>query len=278
LARRVPAALLAGLALVAGESLAQRVPAPGEAPVDAFPRAATAYLLAIDEREIWARAADVPRAPASLTKLLTALVVLGGDSDPDGDVLVSARAAAATGSRLGLRAGERLGAADVLTAMLVASANDACVALAEHAAGSVEAFVTRMDLAATLLGLARSRFGGPCGLDAPGQAATPRDLLRLARAAMRQPAIAGRVGLAEARIATRAGRVFRLRNSNALIGRVAGAVGVKSGFTAHAGKCVIAAVDYRGQRLWLVLLDGSDRWWAATGILEAARDVVDEGL
>jgi D-alanyl-D-alanine carboxypeptidase (penicillin-binding protein 5/6) len=274
----VAAWLIALLATLSPSALAQRVPPPGEPPVNAFPRAAAGYLVAIDDRELWAKAPDQLRPPASLTKLLAALTLLGGRWEPDAIVTVSAQAAAAEGTRAGLRAGDRVRADELLTALLVASANDACLALAEHAAGSEARFVARMADAAALLGLADARFADACGLAATGSGASPRALLGLARAAMREPAIARRVALASATVRTVGGRRLTLATSNRLLGRVPGTVGIKTGFSRAAGKCLIAAVDYRGRRLWLVLLDAPNRWLVADGLLEAARGVVDQGL
>lgn len=239
--------------------------------MDRYPAAAASYVVAVDGRVVWERDADVPRQPASLAKLLTALVVLeaAGGWDPDAPVPVSARAAAAEGSRLGLAAGERIAAGDALTALLVRSANDAAVALAEHAAGDVETFVVRMNARARALGL-DATFADPAGLDRPGQAVSARDLLRLAQAAMESPEIARRVALPRARVATAGGRAFDVVSSNALLGRVPGTFGVKSGYTSGAGKCLIAAAEREGREVWIVLLDAPDRWWTAAALIEEA--------
>src|SRR5262245_15086582 len=106
-----------------------------EPAVDLFPRAASAYIVAINGKPRWSREPDSQHAPASLTKVLTALVVLEQGWQPHAVITVSARAGKATGARLGLRAGDRAYAAELLEAMLVASANDACLALAEATAG-----------------------------------------------------------------------------------------------------------------------------------------------
>lgn len=255
--------------------------APGTTPAppvfDAYPGAAAAYAVAVDGRLTWARGLDEPRPPASLTKLLTALVLL---EDPRWDesarIVVSARAAAIEGSQLGLRAGESLAAGDALTALLVRSANDACLALVEHFAGSVEKFVARMDPRAVALGMGRSHFGDPCGLDVPGHRSTARDLLRLGGAALAQPAIAMRVRLPRAALTTLGAAARRLEfvNGNALVGRTAGVVGMKSGFTSRAGKCVIAVAVRGGHRVWLVMLGAEERWWTAAGMIDAAFTTV----
>ncbi len=241
------------------------------APIDAYPGAAAAYVVAVDGRLTWARNPDLARPPASLAKLLTAVVLL---EDPRWDeaarIEVGAAAAAVEGSQLGLRSGEALRAGDALTALLVRSANDACVALAAHFAGSVDAFVVRMNARAAALGLSSSRFGHPCGLDAAGQRSTARDLLRLAGLALELPAIATRVAMPRAEISTLNGRRFTFVNGNALIGRVDGVFGMKSGFTTRAGKCVVAVAQRGKHRVWLVMLGAEERWWTAAGMIDAA--------
>lgn len=245
------------------------------APSDRFPRAGRAYLVLVNGVEVWARAPDVPLPPASLTKIMTALVALETGAEPGAWVEVSPRAAAATGSRLGLRAGDALRAEDALAATLVSSANDACRALAEHVAGSEAAFVARMNARARTLGLARTRFANACGHDAPGHAASARDLAALARAALELPGFRRLVALERGEVTTRAGRTLGLRTNNVLLGRVAGVRGVKSGYTARAGRCVVAWAERGEVDVLLVLLDARDRWWTAAALLEEA---FEEGL
>jgi D-alanyl-D-alanine carboxypeptidase (penicillin-binding protein 5/6) len=238
-------------------------------PVDRFPDAAASYLVAVDGEILWARAPDAPRAPASLAKILAALVLL--TDPPDGEwITVSDRAAAETGSRIGLRAGEQLRMADALAAMLVASANDACRAAAEHAAGSAGAFVARMNRRAVALGLTGTRIADPCGHDVKGQRTTARDLWRLTRAALGHEEFRRLVSRTSVRVETRGGRVMSAATSNALLGRLPGADGVKTGFTQRAGKCVVAHAEREGRDVLVVLLGAPDRWWTAAAIVEKA--------
>lgn len=138
-----------------------------------YPGIAAAYALTIDGRLTWADATDQRRQPASLAKLLTALVLLESPRwQPEAHVTVSAAAAGIEGSRIGLRQGEVLRAIDLLTGMLVRSGNDACLALVEHDAGSMPAFAERMNRHAAALGMRDSHFVHPCGLDARGQYTT----------------------------------------------------------------------------------------------------------
>lgn len=262
-------AVLAGLlASVLAGTAALAAGAP--AAVDRFPGIAPAYALSIDGRLTWGGNLDAPRPPASLVKVLTALTLLARDWQPDAEVPVSRRAAAIEGSRVGLRAGERVRASDLLTAMLVRSGNDACLALVEKAAGSLEAFLPRLNARARELGLTASRFEHPCGLDADGTRTTARDLLRLAEVAITEPQVALRGRAAEARIVTLGGRELRFRNSNALIGRDPEAVGLKSGYTRRAGRCLMAVAERGGHRVILVMLGADERWWAASNLLAVA--------
>ena len=261
------AAILAVIAALPWAVHAGAPPAAG----NPYPDIAAAYALTIDGRLTWAAAIDLRRQPASLAKLLTALVLLESPRwKPDEGVTVSAAAAGIEGSRIVLRQGEVLRAIDLLTGMLVRSGNDACLALVEHAAGSMPAFAERMNRHAARLGMRDSHFVHPCGLDAPGQYTTVADLLVLAEAARGEPRILQRAGAQSGDIRTRAGRRLRFHNSNALVGREPQVIGLKSGFTSQAGNCVIALADGDGHTVVLVLLAAKDRWWEATGMIARA--------
>lgn len=257
--------------LVAGafNALLAAAPAQGE-PVDRFPGAAPGYLVAINGTVQWARNADTPRSPASLTKLLTALVLLERGWDDATIVRVSKRAVTAEGARVRLRTHERVRAGELLAAMLVASSNDACVALIEHAAASRALFVARMNRRAAALGMQRSFFSDPCGFDRERQQSTPNDLLRLARAALAEPTIAQLVGQPGGELRTLGGRSLPYRTTNLMLGRLAGAQGMKTGHTAKAGRCLIALAQRGATTVIVVLLDAHDRWWTGEILIEEA--------
>lgn len=259
-------ALLAGL-LLAGSARAAAIDDP-------YPKAAAAYLVSVNGALLWAHAPDDPLPPASLTKLMTALLLVE-DWQPEAAVRVSPEAAAATGSRLGLRANDRLRYADAFDALLVGSANDACLALAEHAAGSVARFVERMNEKAAAMKLRATTFRNPCGLDADGHRSSVRDLLALAKLAMQQPEIARAVAKRSVDVRTLDGRSLRKASGNLLLGRVPGAVGVKSGFTSRAGKCLVALVRRGKDEVAVVLLNAPDRWWSAAILIDDAFAALD---
>lgn len=258
--------MFARLALAALLALAS---APARSQPDPFRSAAASYLVMVDGVPLWERAADARRAPASLAKLMSALLVVE-EGRLDDEVTVSRLAAAARGSRLGLHEGERLPAHALLAAMLIGSANDACLALATRG-GRVESFVARMNARAAKLGLRATRFGDPCGFDSDHQHTTARDLAFLALEAMARPQIAALVGRPQMEVAT-AGRerVFRVKNTNVLIEHFAGVVGVKTGQTRRAGHNLIVLAERDGRKVLLVMLGARDRWWDAHAILERA--------
>ena len=237
---------------------------------DPYHRSASAYAAVLDGELLWGSNVDVRRAPASLTKLLTALVVLDSDWQPDAMLNVSHDAAHTKKPRVGLRTGENIRADDALTAMLMHSANDACLVLAEHASGSIEAFAARMNARAAELGMQDSHFVHPCGFDADDQYSTVTDLLRLARAAHANHRIAQIVAQEHATVSTATGRQLAFKNTNQLLGRLDGVVGLKTGYTQHAGHCLIAVAEQSGHRVWLVLLDSPRRWWTAHRIITDA--------
>ena len=237
---------------------------------DPFPGAGEAYLVKRDGRVLWARAADRPLAPASLAKMMTALLALE-DGRLDGVAAVSAAAARAAGARLGLRAGDRMRARDLLGATVVRSANDACRALAEHLAGSAASFVERMNARASALGMGDTHFVDPCGHDRPGQHSTAADLARLAEVLLGEPEYLRLARMPKLTLRTvDGGRSFAFSNTNALLGRYEGAVGLKTGYTSKAGNCLVALAERNGVRVLVVLLNAPNRWWNAVGLLDRA--------
>lgn len=235
---------------------------------DPYPDVARAYYVEIDGEARWGGHADDAMPTASLTKLMTALLI--AEADADGDVAISRTAATETGSRLGLVAGDRARRGDLLAAMLVRSANDACRALADDAAGTESAFVTRMNARAAALGLANTRFANACGHDHDDNRASARDLARLTRAALAVDAVAAAVARSGFAFTTRQGRRYAMRTTNALLGTLDGVRGVKTGWTPQAGRCLVVVAERDGVEVLAVLLAAPDRWWDSAGLLELA--------
>jgi serine-type D-Ala-D-Ala carboxypeptidase (penicillin-binding protein 5/6) len=230
----------------------------------------TSYVVKINGDTFREQNANLRRPPASLTKIMTALIVLERGRLDD-VVTVSPGAARETGSRIGLRRGQRFRAGDLLAASLMASANDATRALADHVAGSQPAFVRLMYERAQRLGLHDTRFTNVCGHDDKGLYTTAHDLVILTDHALRNPTFAEVVARRSMSISTVQGnRSFVLRNKNRLIGRYPGALGVKTGTTPNAGQCLVAVAQRGDTRVVLVLMHARQRWSAAPALLDAA--------
>lgn len=196
-----------------------------------------------------ARAPDAPRAPASITKLMTVMVAL--EHARLGDVVtVSPQAASIGESSVALRPGERITVRDLAIAALVPSANDAATALAAHIGrGSIPRFVAMMNAEARVLGLTSTRFENPHGLDQPGHVSSARDVTTLLAAALRVPFIRTWSTRSTATIA--GGRV--LTSTDGLIGTLP-LVGAKTGHTDAAGWSQVAAIERGGVRITASLL------------------------
>lgn len=231
---------------------------------------APSYLIKINGEVYRQQNAYIRRAPASLTKMMTALVVMER-CGLDEVVVVSHGAARETGSRIGLRRGEKFRVRDLLAATLIASANDACRALADHACGNQKDFVVQMNARARALDLDNTHFTNACGHDNRGLYSNAKDLARLAEKAMQVPQFAKLVSIRSMRITTTDGkRSYYLRNKNRLIGRYPGAIGVKTGTTPNAGQCLVALAERQDKKVLLVIMHSRNRWSAAPALLDAA--------
>lgn len=246
------------------------VTAAGASHDDPFPSVASSYILTINGETVWAHSPERRLAPASLTKIMTALLVL--EREPlDGVVIVSSAAAAESGTRIGLRRGDRMTIGDLLAATLIYSANDACRALADHVGGGREGFITLMNAQAEKLGLKETHFSNPCGHDQPRHYSSAHDLALLTESALGNETFRALVSRQQQQIRTVDGkRRFNLRNKNHLLGRYPGTAGVKTGFTPNAGGCLIVLAEREGRRVLLVLLHTRNRWRDATAVLDRA--------
>ena len=216
-------------------------------------------------------------SPASLTKIMSALVILER-GQLDNLVTISPNAARAHKTHLRMKAGQVFRLDDLLKAMLIMSANDACLAAVEHVGGDEAQFVTLMNDKAEALGLTDTHFSNGCGFDDPDHYSTAEDLAALSVIALDQPIFRQLVREERAIITPITGsRVYVLHNTNRLLGRIPGVEGIKTGFTSKAGRCLIAKVSQNGNDLLLVILNSKRRWNTATNLitygLQAAQDL-----
>lgn len=213
--------------------------------------------------------------PASLTKLLTALAaldVLGADAA----VPVSEQAAAMPARKVNLRPGDSWPVDQLLSALLLSSANDAAAAFAEAAGdGTVEGFIPRLEETARRLGLEDApQVRDPAGLDdehsvGGGNLISARDMAIIARAALARPEIADPMATAVDTFTDPAGVARKLVNHNRLLKTYAGAVGMKTGYTKKAGRCLAVAATRDGRTLIAITLDDpGDMYATATRLLD----------
>ena len=210
--------------------------------------------------------------PASLTKIMTALVAL--ESAPLQEIVKIDRRAIVHHSSYDFQPEEEFLLRDLVTAMLVASANDACEAIAWHIGGDDKRFVAMMNERARKLALKNTHFANPCGFDAPGHYSTAADLAKLTEQALQQPFFSMMVRTLVRDISTVDGsRQMLLHSTNQLL--VDPDVnGVKTGYTSKAGRCLIASMFKDGHRLLLVGLNLVDQWTDATSLLHYGHAVL----
>ncbi|MBI3897394.1 MAG: D-alanyl-D-alanine carboxypeptidase [Gammaproteobacteria bacterium] len=215
--------------------------------------------------------ADKPLPPASLTKLMSIYLVFeklhAGKLRMTDMISVSENAARTSGSQLRLRAGASVRVEDLIRGMLLRSANDATVALAEHVGGSETQFVADMNARARSWNLSGTHFMNPYGLDTPGHTSTARDLTRISMALIRDfPEYYRFFSLREFTF-----RRASVRNSNRLLWYDRAVDGMKTGYTSQAGYCLVASARHGSMRLIAAVLGsprGSIRMTAGKRLLD----------
>lgn len=213
--------------------------------------------------------ADERRSMASVTKVMTAMVVLDNASPTD-TITVPSFATRARGSTAGLIAGEEMTVNDLLIAMLIRSGNDAALTLAHHVGGeSVDTFVDMMNEEASLLGLDDTRFQNPNGLDEEGHYSTARDLMRLTVASLDYPEIQRIARIRLVKLPEDpTGKAREYINTNRLLGAYPGVVGLKTGDTPWAGKVLLSIAERGPRRLIVVVMGASDHFADARELLD----------
>lgn len=239
--------------------------------------AASALLVDVGSGDVlYRKRASSPRPIGSLTKIMAALVV-SERTRPDDRVTVAREAVFAkkdygSGSVVGLRVGERRTVRDLVYGALLGSANDAARALAIHVAGSEAAFVEIMNERAVELGMAHTRFASATGLDDRGRS-TAEDLFALARAALEDPRLAAAFRSRFHDIPAPRGPTRLIQNRNVLLWLYRGATGMKTGFTARAGFCLVASAEREGRGLIALVLGGpTEAFSDAAGLLNYGFD------
>jgi serine-type D-Ala-D-Ala carboxypeptidase (penicillin-binding protein 5/6) len=226
---------------------------------------------------LWSRALDTERPMASVTKVMTALLVLqAGDLGQEIRVPKAAQSYAwyYGGESAGLYPGDVLTTQELLEALLLPSGADAAYTLANAYGPGMSAFIARMNATAAQMGMAHTHFTSPDGLPYPTETSTystPSDLLKLGLAAMRYPAFRSIVDLRFYHLPKGPGHhQYWWDNTDDLIGTYPGAVGIKTGYTDDAGHCLLFEATRNGRTLIGVVLD-SPATGPAAGAQDAAR-------
>lgn len=197
---------------------------------------------------------------ASTTKIMTALVVIT-NCDLSEVVSVTSEACGIEGSSIYLRAGEEFTVEELLYALMLASANDAAVALAIHTAGSVEGFVTLMNKKADELGLTDTHFCDPHGLSEHDHYTTARELALIAVEAMKHEEFSRICSTKRTIIRRNSSESARLlKNHNRILSLYDGAFGIKTGYTRASGRCLVSGAERNGIAFIAVTLNASDDW------------------
>jgi D-alanyl-D-alanine carboxypeptidase len=218
---------------------------------------------------LWRRQPDRVLPIASLTKMMTALIVVDR-APPDARVRVTKEALAYKGSAVGvLPRGKRIKLETMLNGLLLPSGNDAAIALAQRMSGTVAGFVQRMNERAGDLGLACTRFSSPDGFQDAGNHSCAIDLAEMARAVLDEPRLARIVRRRRAVLPfpIKGGRIYLFNNNPLLRTGYPGTIGIKTGYTDAAGRCLVAAARRNGRRLGVVLLHSPDPGRQATQLL-----------
>ena len=217
--------------------------------------AKSAILMTESGEVLWEKNADERLEPASVTKIMTLILVAEaieqGKISVDDIVVVSNYASSMGGSQIWLEEGERMPLADVLKALVIVSANDAAVALAEHIAGTEETFVSMMNDKAQALGMTNTSFINCNGLEAQGHLTSARDIAIMTQEALKHDIIFEYTKIWMDYI--RNGESV-LVNTNKLINKYAGMTGLKTGYTSSAGYCLSATAERDGLSLIAVTM------------------------
>lgn len=202
---------------------------------------------------------DIKLLPASTTKIMTALVAL--DYYTLTDVLVVQSEERAIGSTMKLVKNESITVENLLYGLLVDSGNDAALALADNYEGGYEGFVKAMNQKASELHLDHTLYKNPSGVESYGHTTTARDLAVLASVAVANPIINKIMQTREITVTDLSGEISHsMVNTNELLGEVDGLKGLKTGWTEHAGECLVSYVERNGNGVIIVVLNSSDRF------------------
>ena len=257
------------LSVISGRAVATPTARPGNVVT-----AKAAILIDHQTGEVlWQRNPDLPLPPASTTKIVTALLALQSGRLDD-SLSVTAEAAHAKPSTISLRPGWRMRLRDLVYAMLLNSANDASIVIAQGLSGSVRSFAERMNAQARALGATNTHFVNPNGLPAADHYTSARDLATMFSTAMQNPLFQQIVNTKSTTVSPASGSVRRiaLHNHNRLLGNYRIHVVGKTGWTLAAKKCFVGAASADGREVVVAVLGSRDLWGDLKQLIEYGID------
>lgn len=203
---------------------------------------------------------NVRYKPASLTKIMTALVAM--DYFDEDSVLYVKNGQLSNGNKVNLKKGDELIATDLLYALLVPSGNDAALTLAENYPGGYQAFISRMNSKAIEMGLKNTHFVNVSGVESSNHFISAYDITLLARTALQRPQFSSIVSTQKITVKSLKGNFYPLETTNILLGNP-GIYGVKTGWTPEAGECLVILGEKDGHSIIITLLNSKDRFGEA---------------
>ena len=222
-------------------------------------------------RVLYAKDKDRQLPMASTTKIVTALTVLNNCSNLDEIITVADKSVGVPGTSIYLKKGEQISIRDLLYGLMLRSGNDAATALAIHVAGSIDRFAEMMSETARNCGAVNSCFANPHGLDMNNHYTTAYDLALISSKALENDLFREIVSTRNYQIpATNMCEIRYLHNKNRLLTSLDGCIGVKTGFTDDAGRCLVSAVERNDMRVVCVVLNCGPMFEDSTLLLESA--------
>jgi D-alanyl-D-alanine carboxypeptidase (penicillin-binding protein 5/6) len=209
---------------------------------------------------LYEKNANVRLKPASLTKIMTALVAM--DYFDEDSVLSVKNGQNANGNTIKLKKGDKLTASDLLYGLLVPSGNDVAVTFAENYPGGYQAFISRMNSKVTEMGLLNTHFTNVSGVESQNHFTSAYDITMLARAALARPQFSSIVSTQKITLKSLKGNIYPLETTNLLLGKP-GIFGVKTGWTPEAGECLVILAEKDNHPVIISLLNSKDRFGEA---------------
>lgn len=222
-------------------------------------------------RVLYEKDKDKKLACASTTKVVTAITVIENCSNLDEIIKIDAKAVSIEGTSIYLRQGEEISVKNLLYGLMLRSGNDAATALAIHTSGSVQSFATLMNDTAKKIGATNSNFTNPHGLDEKYHYTTAYDLALISSYALKNPIFTEIVSTSFYTVPkTNLSEIRYFKNKNRLLNSLDGCIGVKTGFTSDAGRCLVSATKRQNMTVVCVVLNCGPMFEESCSLLNAS--------